>query len=141
MILTHIAVFLAQKLEIFSNRLRSLPDELSGLQNLKELNLSRNLFREPPISALSGVTALIKINLSSQSSSTHAWDETAMFRVPSSLLPILHPGLVRLDMWQEKLSSSLQQPRRKPWDRVSAAHLQQAQAAVGHRRPIPTLLF
>jgi Leucine-rich repeat (LRR) protein len=129
------AVSLAQILEVRCNRLRSLPDELSGLQNLKELNLSHNYFRETPVSVLSRMTALVTMDLSIQ----YPWtqDDVSVLRVPSSLLPILHPGLVRLDLRQEKVFSS----ERRPWDVLSLAHLERAVAEVADRRPIPTLIF
>jgi hypothetical protein len=62
--MTLTAVFHFQKLQVRSNRLRSLPDELASLQTLKELDLRHNYFPETPVSVLSRMTALIKINVS-----------------------------------------------------------------------------
>jgi hypothetical protein len=52
------------------------------------------------------------------------------FEIPTPLLPIVHPGLVKLDLRQ-----------RKPWDSVSLFHLGDALAAVADRSPPLTLLL
>jgi hypothetical protein len=121
---------------MFANHLRGLPDELCGLRNLNELNLSHNLFRETPVSVFSRMTALTYLSLSVQAYS--AADESAVFRVPSSLLPILHPGLVEVYLRQHMY---IDMPRGKGWDMLSLFHLGRALADVADRRPVPRLLL
>jgi hypothetical protein len=113
----------SQKLNLRLNSLVSLPHELSSLQNLKELQMSCNEFLTLPVSALSGMTALNMLQCTSSA---------AAFQVTSSLLPILHPGQVELD---------LSQGPRHSWDSVSLFHLGRAMLEVAERRPVPTLLF
>ncbi len=133
---------MGQSLDISRNRLHSLPGELSGLQNLKELDLTANILPSPPVSVLSRVTALNRINLSDQFKWTR--DESAAFRVPSSLLPIFNPALVQLDLRQERSTRSGEGALptvRRPWDVLSLAHLGRALADVADRKPVPRLLF
>jgi hypothetical protein len=129
----------SQRLDISSNRLHSLPDELASLRNLHELNLFCNIFREAPISVLSRMTALNDINLCGQS--TYSQDDSAVFRVRSSLLPILHPGLLELDLRQQRYVPHSDELRRRRWDVVSLCHLGRALADVADRKPVPALLF
>ncbi len=110
----------------------SLPAELSSLGNLKELLLNGNDFTTAPLSVLSGLTALTAIDLSQQHAPTYYWDggQVHTFEVTSPLLPILHPGLVKLDLRQ-----------RRPWDSGSLFHLGRALDAVADRNPPLTLLI
>jgi hypothetical protein len=101
------------------------------LENLRELVLKQNMFREPPISVLSRVTALKCVDLSYQAPGQ---DAPAVFKVPSSLLPILHPGLVKLDLYQ-----GFYHPEK--WDALSLLHLRRAIKEVSSRRPRPELWF
>ncbi len=127
-----------QKLDISSNFLHSLLDEMSGLQKLKKLRLKVNNFAAPPVSVLSRLTALTKIDMGIQ---MWAQDPSATFRIPSSLLPILHPGLVHMDLRQQNYEYSTGHARRIPWDDLSLSHLGRVRAHVADRRPVPTLLF
>jgi Leucine-rich repeat (LRR) protein len=129
--------FVSQALDISFNNLHSLPDEMSGLQNLKELNLSWNNLPAPPV-VLGRLTALTKIDMANQRWSL---DQSDTFKVPSPLLPILHPGLVHLDLQQQAYDYAIRGPRLRPWDELSLSHLEQALAEVVDRRPVPTLLF
>ncbi len=126
--------FCFQKLDVSRNKLRSLPTELSSLRNLKELLLTRNDFPEPPVSVLRGMTAITKIDLTYQC----RWLDVDVpgFKVPSPLLPILHPGLVKLDLRQSPGSWDPFE-----WDPISVFHLGRALVEVSDRRPIPTLLL
>jgi hypothetical protein len=122
-----------QRLDVSGKTMKSLPDELSGLKGLKELLLNGNAFTTVLVSVLSGLTALMTIDLSQQ----HArqpmflWEcgPYQPFEVTCPLLPMLHPGLVKLDLRQ-----------RMPWDSVSMFHLGDAMAALADRNPHLTLL-
>jgi hypothetical protein len=108
----------------------SLPEGLSTLVKLKKLQLRGTAFREPPISVLSHLTALNTIDLSLD----YAHNDTTAgiaFSIPSPLLPILHPGLVKLDLRHKGLK----------WDPISQCHLGRALADMADRKPVPTLLF
>jgi Leucine-rich repeat (LRR) protein len=89
---------LSQKLDLSRNKLSSLPVELSSLVNLSELLLTGNQLPEPPVAILRHLTALKTIELHHNRSWAGTEDE--FLRTPSSLLPILHPGLVKLDLQQ-----------------------------------------
>jgi hypothetical protein len=116
-----------KKLGLSDNYLRSLPDELSSLSKLEGLDLSGNFLPGVPISVLSSLTALTSICIASQDT----WEEgSPLFRVPSPLLPILHPGLELLALFQAH-----------PWDQMSLFHLGRALAEVADRRPQPELKF
>jgi hypothetical protein len=119
--------FAVQRLYAVDNRLRSLPDELSSLGNLEELFLTANCFCTVPISILAGMTALKVIRLDWQLKSE---GRSNTFRVPSSLLPILHPNIVHV---------ALNQPA--PWDPVSLFHLGRAALEVEERKPVPRLTY
>jgi hypothetical protein len=129
----------SQMLNLSDNILRSLPDELSCLRNLKELDLSNNVLPGPPVSVLSKMMALSSINLSDQSGWTE--DENDRFKVSSSLLPIFNPGLLMLDLRQRGYVPSIRESRLKPWDGLSLFHLGRALADLAGRKPVPTLLF
>jgi Leucine-rich repeat (LRR) protein len=124
-------------LNLSGNELRSLPNELSGLRNLRELDLSVNFLTAPPVSVLSKMTALSNVTLIDQSGRTD--DEDARFRVTSSLLPIFNSRLVTLDLRQQ--GYTIGGSRQKPWDGLSLFHLGRALADLGDRQPVPTLLF
>jgi Leucine-rich repeat (LRR) protein len=126
-------------LEISGNRLRSLPDELSCLQNLKELQLSDNLLPGPPVSVFSKMTALSNINMSGQSRWTD--DENLTFKISSSLLPMFDSGLLTLDVRQERYVRSIGESCPRPWDGLSLFHLGRALADLADRKPVATLLF
>ncbi len=114
-----------QKLDLSRNGLRSLPDELSSLQNLKELLLTENLLPTVPFSILSALIALHTIDLSLQG------EANAMFSILSPLLPLLHPGLVKLDLRQRETL----EPR-------SLFHIGRAvREWAKEGRPIDTLLY
>jgi hypothetical protein len=87
------------------------------------------------------MTTLNDINLCGQS--RYSQDDSAAFRVRSSLLPILHPGLVELDLRQQRYVPHGNQLalRPRPWDVVSLCHLGRALADVAKRKPVPALLF
>jgi Leucine-rich repeat (LRR) protein len=123
-----------QKLDLSFNLLRSLPDELSSFRTLEELALRHNEFPEAPVFALRGMTAITKIDLSYQSL---GGDEDApAFQVPSPLLPILHPGLVELNLEQARRSLDA-----SGWDPISLVHLGRAMVEVSDRMPVLTLLL
>jgi hypothetical protein len=107
----------------------SLPEELSSLRNLKELVAFSNDFRVLPISVLTRLTALTFIDLGIQFGECRA-PVKILLQIPSSLLPILHPGLVKLDLQQ-----------RLQWDSISLVHLGRALAAAAARDPPLTILF
>ncbi len=109
----------------------SIPHELSSLGNLKELLLNENRLPEPPLSVLRAMTSLKTIDLSYQGRG-----EDPVFTIPSPLLPILHPGLVELDLRQSHKSGAPIE-----WDTVSLFHLGRAMVEVADRTPIPALLF
>ncbi len=122
------SAFRPQKLDVRYNSLPRLPNELSSLANLNELVLSYKHIKVVPVSVLSGLTALTIINLSHQSGPCQSYE---MLLIKSSLLAILHPGLVRLDLRQKDM----------PWDLTSLLHLGSASTEVFKGDPIPTLLF
>ncbi len=141
------------------NRLVGIPDELSSMTNLKQLE-ANNRLPTVPVSALRGITALTCIRLESQNCSwpsVHVEEphvEGPMFKITSSLLPILHPRLVKLDLRQPRYRrpSFLLPPAGEvnaaepdwvlfKWDAVSMFHLGRALIAVGDRKPPPTLLY
>jgi hypothetical protein len=116
-------------LDIRRNHLRSLPDEISSLVSLKELKFGSNHISEPPISILRHLTALTIIDMDCQ----YPTPGEAVFSVPSSLLPILHLGLVQLHLrpgtaWFR-------------WDSGSLVHLEHAARVLAERGPVPRLLF
>jgi hypothetical protein len=123
-----------QKLDVSQNSLRSLPDKLTSLTNLKELCLRQNSFSEPPVSILRHLTALVTIDLRFY----RRWGNEGSqdFRIPSSLLPILHPGLLTLDVRQ-----FAREPGPFTWDSMSLVHLGRAMAELAKRRPVPAVLF
>ncbi len=106
-----------------------LPDELSGLANLKELLANNNQFEECPVSILSSLTALNTVDLSHQHS-LRTFTEMRIFEVPS-LLPMLHPGLVKLDLRQHLVE----------WTPESLHHLENAAAASAAMKPPATLTY
>jgi Leucine-rich repeat (LRR) protein len=122
-----------QKLDVSGNRMTSISSDLSVLKNLKELNLNDNHMSEIPVDVLKCLTAPTFIDLSIQFGPVHKplapGEELPVLKIPSSLLPILHPGLLKLDL-QQRLS----------WDPLSQAHLGCALAAVADRVPPLTLL-
>ncbi len=123
-------MFCFQGLDLQINSLTSLPDHLSNLGKLKNLLLTRNKFQEVPVSALRGLTALRKVKLGEQVPPGAAPIPGWICKVTSSLLPIIHPGLVKLDLRQDEA-----------WDSVSLFHLGGAMAAVANRTPHLELLF
>jgi hypothetical protein len=128
-------------LDISQNRLVGLPDELSRLGNLKELHANENFLPTVPISALRGMTALTTIYLN-----FNCWCEDGAkqpFKITSPLMPILHPGLVLLDI-RQPIDTAPQEEvaeERFKWDPVSLFHLARAVIAVADRRPRPVVLF
>jgi hypothetical protein len=124
-------VFVCQWLDLSHNNLASLPAQLSTLGNLKGLLLQCNDLEVVPVSVLSGLTALTKVDLSQQHAPSE-FDERngETFQVSAPLLPILHPRLVKLCLRQ-----------RKPWDSVSLFHLGRAMTAVEKRNPYLTMLW
>jgi hypothetical protein len=89
--------------------------------------MTANLFVEPPVSVLSHLTALNNIDLSV----LFNFHGNPTFRIPSPLLPILHPGLVKLDLRHIGLK----------WDAISLCHVGRALVEVADRKPVPSLLF
>ncbi len=129
-----------QRLDLNDNGLHDLPIELSSLGNLRELLMHKNYFTEAPISVLRHLTALNTIDMSA---SVNAFTGRVGFQVPSSLLPILHPGLVTLDLrynriWQVPFD---QNPIPHKWDPTSWFHLGRAVVEVSSRVPRPAVLF
>jgi hypothetical protein len=120
-------------LSVSKNRLRSLPDEMSCLVNLRELGMRWNRFTQPPISVLRHLTALTSLEMSPFISDDV---EGPRFRIPAPLLPILHPGLVSLELQPFSRRSN---PFR--YDPLSLFHLGHAMAELAKRRPLPTLSF
>ncbi len=111
------------------NSLSSLPEALSTLVNLKKLLMKGNAFLEPPISVLSHLTALNTVDMSV--ADIRGGMQSAAFRIPSPLLPVLHPGLLKLDLRHVGLK----------WDPISLCHLGRALVEVADRKPVPSLLF
>ncbi len=122
-------MFVPQKLDVSSNQLICLPGELSKLRNLRELLANNNELSQCPVSILSSLTALTTVDVSHQHG-PRTFDASLVFDVPS-LLPMLHPGLVKLDLRQHL----------EEWTPDSLHHLACAEAAVGAMRPPPTLLY
>ncbi len=114
--------------------LDTLPDELTRLTNLKELLMVGNNFTEPPLSVLSRMTGLNTINLAYNCTLWRVGD--AVFKVPVPLTPILHPGLILLDLLHDN-------GHRDPhvWDPVSLLHIELAVQELSKRDPPPTLLY
>ncbi len=112
--------------------LKELP--LSSLVTLKELRVERNWLSKPPISILRHLTALATIDMGPRFSSDMS---TAGFSVPSSLLPILHPGLTFLDLRPSTGVGS----GRFEWDDLSLRHIGHAARVLTERGPLPRLLF
>jgi hypothetical protein len=140
----------SQKLDVAHNMLVSIPDELSRLGNLKELNASHNLLPTVLVSALRGMTALTSIDLSLNCSRASAGHP--MFKITSSLLTILHPGLRKLDLrqyryretpWPGPGTAAVAQDDWIPfkWDSASLFHLGTALSALANRSPVPILQF
>ncbi len=119
-----------QKLDVSHNLLCSLPRELCSLEKLRTLDLSDNAFTAVPVSVLSELTALRVIAMNNQCDNTYSRNPSDRLMVSESLLPILHPGLVRLELQQEK-----------ELDPVSLGHVGSAMLDLGNRQPVPTLLF
>jgi hypothetical protein len=117
---------------VIGNNLCSLPDELSSLRNLKKLVLRANNFAEPPVHVLSGLTAITSIDLQYQGRPGNPPAPT--FKIPSPLLPILHPGLVKLVVRQETFDHSIMASLPIPWDDLSLSHLGRALAHVADRK-------
>ncbi len=109
---------------------------MSNLVNLQELLLHDNYLDKAPVSVLRQLTALRTIDLS-VNCHYHNFEEDLVFQVPSSLLPILHPGLVMLDL-RQKLRN-LAHPHR--WDPLSLFHLGRAVSEVSDRIPVPEVRF
>ncbi len=124
----------SQKLDAACNKIRSLPDELSSLVNLRELLMYSNQLSEPPVTILSHLTALEIIDL--HGNFRQEGTEVEVLRIPSPLLPILHPGLVKLDLRQWR-------PRCVPVipDDISMYHLLCVHAEVARRTPVPQVAF
>lgn len=113
-----------QKLDVSYNSLSSLQEELSNLRNLKDLVADCNCFPTVPVSVLSRLTALTNISMRNQ-----RFKGSEHFKVSSSLLPILHAGLVKLDLTQEA-----------QWGQLSIRHLVDAQVEAAGRTPQLTLM-
>jgi hypothetical protein len=65
-----------------------------------------------------------------------------LFKITSPLLPILHPGLLLLDLRQSRHNETHQEVSAPfKWDPVSLFHLGQAVITVADRRPHPTVIF
>jgi hypothetical protein len=79
------------------------------------------------------MTALDTIDLSYQQEILES-----PFEVPSTLLPILHKGLVLLDLRQDLDEPAFVSTK---WDPISLFHLGQAVIDVSTRVPVPTLVF
>ncbi len=99
-----------QKLDVADNKLCSLREDLSRLRNLRDLVANCNSFPTVPVSVFSRMTALTSISLCEQ----HP-EGSETFQVSSSLLPMLHAGLVKLDLSQKT-----------PWDRRSLRNIRRA---------------
>jgi hypothetical protein len=129
-----------QKLNVGGNALISLPQDLDKLGKLRELNANNNQLLTVPVSVLKGMPALTTIHLRWNSSlSWGAVDRPLMFHIRAPLAPILHPGLVHLDLRQYRDGGCDFQEVN--WDPVSLFHLGQAMIEVADRKPLPTLLF
>ncbi len=126
-----------QKLDLTRNRLKELPDELANLTNLQELLLEDNWLPTVPVSVLSKMTALQIIDIRKHTVCPIV--EGTAFRISCSLLPILHPGLVRLDLRQVRLRVRQNGQDRFPWDPISRFHLVHAEVEVAHRRTVHLL--
>lgn len=122
----HLILIVCQMLNVAHANLRDFPEQLSSLQNLRYLEATCNKFPTVPVSILSSLTALTKISLSIQHPEGHG-----TFKVSSSLLPMLHLGLVELNLIQRNVQ----------WDPLSLFHLGCAVAEVAERTPVPRLRF
>jgi hypothetical protein len=120
-------VFVSQKLDLDCNMLTGLPAEFTSLGGLKKLLLSHNSFYEFPVSILSALTALTLIYMSNQ---VHWEADDPLFEINAPLLPVLHPGLVKLGLHQGH-----------EWDPASLFHLGRAVVEVADRVPIPEILL
>ncbi len=98
-----------------------------------------NKFIAVPVSALSGMTALNTVDLSFQFT-RESGATTWTLQITSPLLPILHPGLITLDLRQTS-EETARMPHQHSWDSVSLFHLGRAMLEVAEKRPVPTLLF
>jgi hypothetical protein len=80
----------------------SLPSGLSGLKNLKELHMNENHMSEIPVDVLKFLMAPSFIDLSIQfgplDEPLGQGEELPVMKIPSSLLPILHLGLLKLNL-------------------------------------------
>ncbi len=112
-----------QLLDVSGDSLVDLPDEQSGLVNLRHLDLSKNAFTVLPVSVLGGMTSLTHADLSNQPKSHNG----PSIDILSSLLPILHrlPGLVKVDLKRNL----------RPWTNRAVAYLTQAALAGKERDP------
>jgi hypothetical protein len=116
-----------QKLDVRANRLSSLPEELTCLGKLRELLAGNNNLPTVPFSILRKLSALTTISLCFQMSNRA--EGSPGFRVSSPLLPILHPGLVMLDLTHHA------------WDALSQCHLGHAIVEVANRTPTLTVQY
>jgi hypothetical protein len=130
-------IFAFQMLDCTANELEALPDDMSRLTNLKAIVLEDNNFAEPPVSILRHMTALNTIDLSFNC----PCDGDEGFRIPSPLLPILHPGLTRLDFQQQYCGRPSVTSDPFQWDPMSLVHMGFAMAELAKRRPVPNLLY
>ncbi len=144
------ACLVSQKLDVSVSCLRSLPDELSSLENLQELQIGLHWLSEPHISILRHLTALTYINMGADVTEQQWNSEAPVFSVPSSLLPILHPGLVVLDLRPYRYvfhdfcigkHCDIQRIDWYEWDSLSLVHLKHAGTVLASRQPVPTLLY
>ncbi len=92
--------------------------------------MAHNFLLKVPVSVLSAMTALKTIDVSYQQPPGVGMGK---IRVTASLLPILHPGLVKLDLQRR--------PAYGMWDAASWVHLRCALDAVKSREPIPMVLY
>lgn len=78
-----------------------------------------------PMSVLGRLTALTSISMRNQ-----RYDGDGTLKVLSSLLPVLHAGLVKLDLTQEA-----------EWDQLSMRHLERAAVEAAGRTPKLTVEY
>jgi Leucine-rich repeat (LRR) protein len=135
-----VAVIVCQKLILAHNSLQSLPDELSSMQKLAELNLRGNNITETPVSVLEHLTALKIIDLRNKhgvgSEEPGVFTMSSLLPILSSLLPILHPQLELLDL-RQNYSRDID----FNWDQISLYHQERALAETAKMAPIPMLNF